>query len=145
MILGIDIGKSGGVSVFEDSNLITIIPFTDYWKMNDEIIKYKANSPTVFIEEVHAFPKQGVVTMFSFGGNFRYWKGMLIDHGIPLVLVPPKIWQSYYGYLPKDKKERKQKLYDIARGLFPQVNFPIQYADAVLIGWYGVNERRKNG
>lgn len=46
------------------------------------------------LEKVHAFPKQGVVGVFTFGCNFGTWRGILAALGIPFTLELPQAWMK---------------------------------------------------
>jgi len=56
------------------------------------------------IERVHAFPGQGVTSMFSMGHGFGIWKGILATCDIPFVLIEPAVWKRSSGLLGKDKE-----------------------------------------
>jgi hypothetical protein len=47
-----------------------------------------------FIEETHAFTKDGVTGMFNFGRNCGHWEGILSTMGIPWERVSPQVWQK---------------------------------------------------
>lgn len=83
-----------------------------------------------FVEKVHAMPKQGVRSMFTFGQNYGMVRGMLAAHRIPFDDVTPQRWQKELGCLSKgDKNTTKAK----AGQLFPQVKVAHWFADGLLI------------
>jgi crossover junction endodeoxyribonuclease RuvC len=49
---------------------------------------------TAALEDVHAMPKQGVVSSFSFGQGLGIWKGIIAAFGIPLTMVRPERWKK---------------------------------------------------
>ncbi|MFQ6105415.1 MAG: hypothetical protein ACE5OP_14165 [Candidatus Glassbacteria bacterium] len=52
-----------------------------------------SGAQVIFMEQVHAMPKQGVVSMFSFGQGFGIWLGILACHRVPYELVAPQRWK----------------------------------------------------
>ena len=67
------------------------------------------------LEKVHAMPKQGVASTFSFGENFGWCKGLLEAHGVPYQEVPPGVWKKPFGLLNTDK----QHSIAVCKKLFP--------------------------
>ena len=66
------------------------------------------------LEKVHAMPKQGSVSMFSFGENYGWLKGVLDACRIPFQEIPPQTWKKEFG-LNSDKV----KSIEVCRQLFP--------------------------
>lgn len=118
-IVGIDPGYSGAITVFNvQSGKVIAANIVDMpaskatkqintedlalWICDNTFINFR--HPTfILIEQVHAFPKQGVTGVFSFGRSFGNVEGMantmkLIAKGndIPLEVffVTPKAWQK---------------------------------------------------
>jgi crossover junction endodeoxyribonuclease RuvC len=48
----------------------------------------------VYIEDVHAMPGQGVVSMFNFGYSSGRTYGIIEGHGFPIRLVTPRTWKN---------------------------------------------------
>jgi crossover junction endodeoxyribonuclease RuvC len=48
----------------------------------------------VYVEKVHAMPKQGVCSMFTFGTGWGIIRGILAGRRIPYILVTPQQWQK---------------------------------------------------
>jgi crossover junction endodeoxyribonuclease RuvC len=46
----------------------------------------------VYIERVHAMPKQGVASSFSFGTGYGVWLGIIAAFQLPHTLVEPARW-----------------------------------------------------
>ena len=69
-IIAIDPGQSGGIAVYSAMNMegsaikmpATLKDISDYLKIFQD--------PVVYIEDVHAFKGQGVVSSFKFGRGF---------------------------------------------------------------------------
>lgn len=111
--IAIDPGKNGAVAVSRGGCLLTVdkTPGT----LNDmrELLQLKiSDTVRVVIEKVASMPGNGSVSMFSFGQNFGQWQGIIAALQLPCIEVPPKQWQKLIGALPKDKKERKNKILD---------------------------------
>lgn len=53
--------------------------------------------PVCVLEEVHAAPKQGVVSMFNFGMSYGIVIGVLESAKIPIVTARPSVWKSAMG------------------------------------------------
>jgi len=66
------------------------------------------------LEKVHAMPKQGSVSMFTFGENYGWLKGVLDAFHIPFQEIPPQTWKKEFG-LNSDKV----KSVEVCRQLFP--------------------------
>jgi hypothetical protein len=60
------------------------------------------------LEHVHAFPKQGVSSVFTFGTNFGIWQGVLQALQLPHILVTPSRWQG--AVFDSNKKVDGEKL-----------------------------------
>lgn len=95
---------------------------------------------TAFIERVHAMPKNGAVSMFSFGTSYGILRGVIAASFIPAVLVTPQSWKKDLG-ITSDKKQSLAK----ARELFPEYLhlFSRQKddgrAEAALLAYYGLS------
>jgi len=100
-ILGIDPGLSGGLA-WENLGFLKLrtMPTVKVGKGNqiDEqalIVMLKEDRPDhAWIELVHAMPKQGVCSMFTFGCGWGLVRGILAGMGIPYSLVSPQGWQK---------------------------------------------------
>ena len=83
------------------------------------------------VEKVHAMPKQGVTSVWSFSANYNTWLVALLACEIPFKLVRPQEWQKVVGGLPKDKKQRKNALKAYSQQLYPQQKVTLANADAL--------------
>ena len=140
MILGIDPGKGGGAAVMSESGLlIDCEAFRAPERMHEVLRGWEKtyHFSTVVIENVHAFPGQGVVSAFSFGQNFGWWEGRL--SGYRLTYVEPRVWQKKLGIvLPghSKKTEHKKALCAHAKLLFPGAKkVSLATCDAILIAF----------
>lgn len=105
IILGIDVGKTTGLAWMATNGELLMSCQGDYDKLELQLPFERA-----YMEKVHAFPKQGVVSMFEFGKVFGYWQGLLKGLGYDVILIAPQKWQSickeYEGEDIKDKVRR---------------------------------------
>lgn len=106
-VLGIDPGKSGGLAMYEDTSYPVAIPMLITGKEIDfgdiiawlwrEIIPHGSLADAIdfaVIEKVGAMPKQGVVSMFSFGFSTGAMHGLMAGLGIPRRIVHPRTWKT---------------------------------------------------
>ncbi|MCH2612657.1 MAG: hypothetical protein MK006_16450 [Pirellulales bacterium] len=138
--VGIDPGKNGGVALLDNGN-------AHAWKMPEtekdtqDLFEELALGDKVFclIEEVHAMPGQGVVSMFSFGRNYGMLRAMLVANYIPFETVTPQTWQREYGLTNRQWSKTVKKNHHKARAqeLFPHIKMTHALADALLIAEYG--------
>jgi len=152
MICGIDIGLSGGIAFFEHGRLGSVFDMpakptpwdkgrcVDSLALHDILTRHRP--VCAFVERVHAMPKQGVSSMFTFGMSFQAVLSVLEVMGIQYQLVEPKAWQKNFGVVGKTKEGKKSA--DIVKGFYPCA--PIYgtkggikdgRCDAILIALYG--------
>jgi hypothetical protein len=136
--LGIDPGQSGGIAV--------IWPAGDAsaWKMpetEDDLIEvlqdlksgHNENELFAVLEKVHAMPKQGVSSVFTFGQNYGGLRMALAALKIRREHVTPQKWQKEMGCMTRgDKNVSKRR----AQELFPKIKVIHAIADALLIAEY---------
>ena len=103
MIIGIDPGVSGAISVLKNKKVIEVyeMPTMIDGKKNKKqvngsqvanIIKERLNDEKeiiVVVEHVNAMPGQGVTSMFNFGQSFGVIKGICSALSIPIYFVRP--------------------------------------------------------
>lgn len=68
------------------------------------------------LEHVGAMPGQGVTSMFSFGENFGFIKGLLAANELPYELVRPQKWKKEFGISGKNQSV------EVCKRLFPSVS-----------------------
>jgi len=110
--LGIDPGIGGGVSLINSRGRIlhyTQMPTTEFdiWYLFNEDIGCTDNLKIAYIEKVASMPKQGVVSMFTFGKNYGSLRMALTASLIPFEEVTPSTWQRGLKIPPKTKQETK--------------------------------------
>lgn len=162
-IMGIDPGKNGGIAI-KTNDETSVLSMSNKTEM--DIWEWMVDQPRptmCYIEKVHSMPGQGVKSMFSFGQNYGFLRGLLIARGVPFEEVLPNTWQDYMkvklttakkneidrevARLPKEKqakkkknleyKLKKQNTYQRAQQLFPDIKVTHAIADALLISEYG--------
>ncbi len=146
VFIGIDPGKNGGVAVIDETHndepVITFrcpkTPQAMSLSLITSIIRERSfEDVIVVIEHVHAMPKNGVVSMFSFGQNLGQWEGILAAHEFEVEYAGPRTWMQHYDCKPRmDKKDRKRYLRGIAEELFPNIKMTFNISDALLIANY---------
>ena len=137
VFIGIDPGIKGGIAfIYNDTYYVKATPGT-VAGMADELITLKQMGPNLAmycaIELVHSFPGQGVASTFKFGMNYGQWLGILATLKIPYIEVTPHKWMKHYGSLPKERKDRKNRLKHLAQQRFPDIKITLATADAVLL------------
>lgn len=138
--LGIDPGpKSGGLAIVTSrKEVYAITPMLATEHDLCDFLKEHATTVTMaWIEKVHAFPKQGVVSAFNFGDNYGMLRGVLSSYDIPFEVVQPLFWQRRLEIPKKGKEETKtrfkNRLRGIAQRMYPGVALLNSTADALLI------------
>ena len=116
--LGIDPGKLGGFSVLDEAAPLFVEKF-DKTKFLDvvDFLAHEHVRTKCCLEQVHAMPRQGTVSMFHFGENFGWLQGVLDMAEIEYTQVPPQKWKKEFE-LSTDKQESIK----VAKKLFPKVN-----------------------
>ena len=152
IVIGIDPGKNSGIAIWNygltkalkcpgsiPEMASVVSDCIGRWKSTEHIIAY--------VERVHAFPTDGRSSAFKFGQNYGQWLGILAAFNIKTVLVTPQMWMKYYKEkykikLPKDKRQRKNKLKELAKK-YTDKKVTLYNADAILIAVYGFIEQSK--
>jgi hypothetical protein len=140
-IIGIDPGKSGGVSwtsACGRDRFAKGFRALTYPERGELLLEIATGQRVMaFIELVGARPTDGRSSAFKFGKDTGILEGMLMAHKIPLIRVTPGTWQRALGCLTKgDKKITRTR----AQEWYPELKATHQTADAILIAEYG---RRK--
>jgi crossover junction endodeoxyribonuclease RuvC len=118
-ILGIDPGLSGALGFYFPA--VGRVALEDAPTADGEInspalaARIRAFTPAMIVlEQVHAMPKQGVSSTFTFGASYGQIRGVVGALGIPLYLVTPRKWKKHFQ-LSADKEESRGR----AIQLFP--------------------------
>ena len=146
IFIGIDPGKNGGAAVINEMmDGEPVISFRCPKTPSDMALSLISTIPTnvsydnvlVLIEHVHAMPKNGVVSMFSFGQNLGHWEGILGAFELNVKYAGPRTWMGHYDCKPgMEKRDRKRYLRGLAEELFPNIKMTFNISDALLIANY---------
>lgn len=155
IIIGMDVGKSGGVCKYDvDTDEIELFVMPTIGKEYDiqgiaDFIKEKENEKVihVIIENVHAIQgRAGASSNFSFGLGKGILMGLVHGIGYRYTLVTPTVWQKVAWEGVTKQKNTKDTSLIAARRLFPDETFiPTKRArtphdglvDAALMAYYG--------
>ena len=149
IIIGIDPGVSGAISILENKKVIEIhdMPTMIDGKKNKRqvngsqvtnIIKENLNhdkETIVVVEQVNAMPGQGVTSMFNFGQSFGVIKGICSALSLPIYFVRPTKWKKYFNLINSEKDASRTRAIEI----FPYFSAQLSRkkdsnkADAILI------------
>jgi hypothetical protein len=154
-IIGIDPGASGAIS-FTNTKEEKV----HYYKCHERISgrrltvstalnAYRSKEAIAYIEKVHAMPHDGRSSLFKFGVNYGAWLGILnsIKGITKIVEVSPQKWMKFWEEqnnfkLPKEKKDRKNALKDIASIFIQPERATLWSADSILITMYGRHQEK---
>lgn len=147
-IIAIDPGKNGSIAIREGNGIVQVdkMPDTcadlrDYF----ENITQDADEVVAYLEEVHAMPGNGAVSMFTFGNGYGHLEQVLADFRIRTVKVRPSQWEKMLSLTDKkgtSKADHKRRLRDKAQQLFPNIKVTAVNQDSLLISEYAcLNER----
>lgn len=144
IIVGIDPGASGAIAVLSPSSPPSVVDFPK----NDEAIlslllknlTNRSKDCIVFLEDVHALPRQSTVAGFTFGKNVGKAELVAMSYSDNVVKVSPQRWKKYFDLYKKDKKESIA----LAKQNFPTLVDVLKAskdgrAEALLIALYGSN------
>ena len=161
ILLGIDPGVSGALSVYEHKKLVEVLdmPTMSEGKKNKKQInsaqlsleiKKRINGSdenAVVIEHVAAMPGQGVTSMFNFGQSFGVIKGICSALNLPVYFVRPVKWKKHFNLIGSSKDASRTKAIE----MFPSFSDNMarkkdaNKADAILIGRYFLDHFNNNG
>ena len=152
IIIGIDPGISGAISIIENKKILEVydVPTMIDGKKNKRqinsaqvtnIIKERIISGkevVVVVEQVNAMPGQGVTSMFNFGQSFGVIKGICAALGLPIYFVRPSKWKKHFNLIKTNKDASRTKVIEA----YPEISSKLHRkkdsnrADAILIGLY---------
>jgi len=152
IIIGIDPGINGAISVIEDKKILEVYdtPTMIDGKKNkrqinsaqvSNIIKERLNNEkevVVVVEHVNAMPGQGVTSMFNFGQSFGVIKGICAALSLPIYFVRPSKWKKHFNLIKTNKDASRTKVIEV----YPEISNKLHRkkdsnrADAILIALY---------
>ena len=101
--IGFDPGKDGGYAMIGEGipTVLGALPYIQT-ELDTGLLFHtmrhlltKDIDVLVVIEKVHAMPKQGSVSMFTFGSGFGELKALAKILAAPWALVPPQTWKKH--------------------------------------------------
>jgi crossover junction endodeoxyribonuclease RuvC len=154
IIIGIDPGITGAISVLENKKVIEVYdtPTMIDGKKNkrqvngaqvtniikESLNKDKDKEVVVVVEHVNAMPGQGVTSMFNFGQSFGVIKGICSALSLPIYFVRPAKWKKHFNLIKTNKDASRTKVIQI----YPEISSKLSRkkdsnkADAILIARY---------
>lgn len=150
LVIGIDPGVSGAIALVSPKGTVLVhdMPVMKLGKSSRvnaahlSSLLSAARDGHAVIEHVAAMPKQGVVSVFSFGHAAGVVEGVLPALGISYELVRPAVWKRHFKLIGADKEASRAK----AIQLYP--NAPLDRkkdagrAEAILLARYGIDRWR---
>lgn len=141
IFIGVDPGASGAIAVLSPEFIPLAVLDYDRETCSNHVRELVNKPSLAFVEHVHAMPKNGAVSMFNFGANFGWWKGLLDGCKIPYILVDPKRWQNHFGLVKKTSTDKPSL--DLCRRCFPTVDLHLKKhngrSDALCIASFGID------
>ena len=133
MYAGIDPGKTGAIAFVSDEGDLREV--MDFGEAFPKLRLLLSQTRFVYLEEVHAMPKQGVSSTFTFGQNYGWWKGFLQALDVSFKTIRPQDWGK--GLVPKKGTITDKPGLDVARQIYPDAPLHLKKhhnrADALLL------------
>jgi crossover junction endodeoxyribonuclease RuvC len=122
VIVSIDPGLSGAIALLDGDQLVAVEDMPAIAKrvnaavLDTLLADWKhtfGNISRVVIENVHAMPKQGVTSSFTFGRAFGVAEGVAIAAGHVVTYAEPSVWKASMGLRGKPKDASRQLATDL--------------------------------
>lgn len=148
-IIGIDPGASGGLAWFDPEHRPVAQKFDGMTEADIAALFgfITAHGPAfAYLEQVGACGggkegrRQGANSMFTFGRNYGFLRGLLVGLRIPFEDVRPQKWlpaMGLRGIKDESQTEKKNRHKQKAQQLFPRLTITHKTADAILLAEYG--------
>lgn len=151
--IGIDPGSSGGIAWCSGGKMQAqkLDGLTEYdvrgllfglVEQHDSVLAYlEVVGPNRIAKEGER--RQGASSMFTFGRNYGFLRGILVGIGIPFEDVRPIVWQRSVGITSiKDDStaEKKRRHKAKAQQFWPHLKVTLNNCDALLICEYGLRQ-----
>lgn len=127
MIIGVDIGKTGGIANLDSENGLWTepMPVNDCGVDAEELFRLMnemRNAKAAYVERPFAMPKSGAHSMLMFGKSYGIVIGVLTAVGIPIIEVYPQQWmKEIYDKCPKKLEKKDRSIWAFSR-IFPGIN-----------------------
>lgn len=160
-IVAIDPGASGAFCELVNGDVVMHkMPDTDHDVYNLVTAIFESTPPSdrvVYLEKVGGFmgsragegdEKHNMAaahTMFKFGQNYGFLRGVLTANHCRIELVVPRTWQKDLA-IAASGVERKRRLKEVAQQRHPDLSkkITLQTCDALLLFDYGCRKEREN-
>jgi hypothetical protein len=136
LTIAIDPGASGGIAVWcpvNEKAIVMKMPETprDIYDLFAGLLE-TGNTIRAVVEKV-GMHRQGNNASASckFARHCGHIEMALLALGIPFEEVTPQKWMKSLGVMPKDKKDRKNHIKDIAQRRYPDVKCTLWNSDAL--------------
>lgn len=147
MRIGIDPGVTGAMAVLDEAFRCVALYDMPTMQLGAKHLQVNAaaladlfnhySNVFVYLEEVHAMPRQGVTSMFNFGMSYGMVQGICGAFDLPLILVKPSVWKKAAGLIGKPKDLART----LAQQFYPEQDLSLKKhvgrADALLIARFG--------
>lgn len=144
-IIGIDPGKTGGITV--------MTPLNDWGEVKIDVHKMPLNPRDIYdllaslgkgeawLEQVHSMPNDSKGNVFTFGRGVGGLEMACTAVGFRLRFVTPVAWQKPFNLLRKCKSEsttqKKHRHLAKVKELYPELKVTLKTCDSVLIAEHG--------
>lgn len=122
--IGIDPGKNGALAIIRESKGVSLVDFD--LKAYINLLSYfkssiKSYGMFIGIERVHAMPREGVKSSFSFGERVGELKGIIstLDFDNNTEWIQPQTWQKHIN---TDSNRGKKAIADSLLSLYPSAD-----------------------
>jgi len=136
-LIAIDPGASGGIAWRDQEGHVHAenMPGT-FPEIADRLreLRVGLGSPVCLIEKTGGYmPGNAGPASVKFGRHNGHLEMALYCMSIPTTQISPQKWMKKVGVLPKMKKDRKNKLKQIAATRFPHLSITLKTADALCL------------
>ncbi len=136
-VISIDPGRSGGIA-WRDQDGVThaeVMPQT-FPEIADRLLELRValSGPRCVLEKVgmHRVGNNASASA-KFARHCGHLEAILYTLSIPTTQITPQAWMKKMGSLPKDKKDRKNKIKEIAATQYPHLKVTLKTSDALAI------------
>lgn len=142
VFIAIDPGASGAIAVrdsdgrvFVDNMPDTLRDISDHIDSLVEVTSFKERQNChVYLEDVgyHVIGNNASASA-KFARHVGSIEGILTAFVFPWQAVRPQAWMKHFGTLPKDKKDRKNRIKELMQRRYPHIKVTLANADALAI------------
>lgn len=145
-IVAIDPGASGAIAWIDSDGELNVEKYDGKTEADVAVIVSSiSNGAFAFLEQVGANRgkgdrRQGASSMFSFGKNYGFWRGLLVAFQVPFEDVRPQKWlpaMGLRGNSEETQTEKKNRHKALAQQLHPELLVTHKTADAILLCEFG--------